>query len=83
MVEKRLRKIQNIELKKQEEQKIKVRKEEIFLKKSDARTKTYIYMTCFILVIMIAIPLMKKDPVQFWFVTIVIICCAAKVLIKR
>ncbi len=83
IVEKRLRKVQSHELKKEEAKKLIAKEEEAYLKKSNAKTKFGIYFTCLLLGIVIAVPMLRKDPVHFWFCVIVILGSAGKVLVDQ
>lgn len=60
-----------------------LQEEEIIVKKSNQKIKYGFYAICLIFGTVFAVPMMKKDPVQFWFVTIVIICSAAKVMTQK
>lgn len=79
---KRLQNIEAIELKKEEEEKKRLREESITAKKSNDRTWLYIYLTCSLLGALIAKPLMDKDPVEFWFGVIMVVCLGGMIAMK-
>lgn len=83
IAEKRLRKVEAHELKKEEAAKKLAKEEEAYLKKSNAKTRYGIYFTCLLLGIVIAVPMVRKDPVHFWFCVIVILGSAGKVLVEQ
>lgn len=83
IAEKRIRKIEAHEIKKEEAKKKLAKEEEAFLKKSNTRTRYGIYFTCLLLGIFIAVPMLRKDPVHFWFCVIVILGSAGKVLVDQ
>ena len=83
IAEKRLRKIEALESKKVEAAKKLSKEEEAIVKKSNVRTTYGIYFSFFLLGIFVAVPMLRKDPVHFWFCVIVIIGSFGKVMINK